>query len=82
MSTKLNTFFSMAEVSKHNRADDCWMVIHGKVYDVTEYVDIHPGLDRILEGAGKDATDLFESVFHSQSARMTLGDYFIGMLSQ
>eukprot|EP00762_Andalucia_godoyi_P006743 ANDGO_06171.mRNA.1 Cytochrome b5 len=72
--------YSMSDVAKHNNANDCWMVIHGKVYDVTNYVDVHPGMDRILEGAGKDATDLFEGVFHSGSAVMLMADMCIGKL--
>ena len=26
--------FSLAEVHRHNRVDDCWVVVHGAVYDV------------------------------------------------
>ena len=36
----------------------------GKVYDVTKFVDQHPGGDLIVDGAGKVATDLFEDVGH------------------
>ena len=30
--------FTLAEVSKHNQPDDCWMALNGKVYDVTEFI--------------------------------------------
>lgn len=31
------------EVQKHNNKDDCWVIIHGKAYDVTEFMPEHPG---------------------------------------
>ena len=35
--------FTWAEIIKHDKPDDCWIVIHGKVYDVTNFVKNHPG---------------------------------------
>jgi predicted heme/steroid binding protein len=52
--------FTLAEVAKHNSEDSCWMAIGGKVYDVTTFIAAHPGGDIIMEGAGIDATELFE----------------------
>ena len=40
--------FSMAEVAKHNSADSCWLVIDGEVYDVTSFLQEHPGGKRVL----------------------------------
>ncbi|KAK1143287.1 hypothetical protein N8T08_006814 [Aspergillus melleus] len=54
------------EVQKHNSKDSCWVVIHGSVYDVTDFVDSHPGGPHVLlRCAGKDATEDFDSV-HDQ----------------
>ena len=50
----------MEEISKHKTRNDCWLVIEDCVYNVTNYINEHPGRDRILEGAGKDATQLFK----------------------
>ncbi|KAH8798451.1 putative cytochrome b2, mitochondrial precursor (L-lactate ferricytochrome C oxidoreductase) [Flagelloscypha sp. PMI_526] len=48
------------EVSKHNTRDDCWVIIQGRVYDVTDFLDLHPGGTAvILKLAGKDATKIF-----------------------
>lgn len=31
-----------AELAKHTSVNDCWIVIHGKVYDTTKYQEDHP----------------------------------------
>ncbi|KAL6509230.1 Cytochrome b5 isoform E [Orobanche gracilis] len=67
------------EVAKHNNTKDCWLIINGKVYDVTPFMDDHPGGDEVLLSAtGKDATNDFEDVGHSDSAREMLDKYYIG----
>lgn len=49
-----------AELSLHNKPGDCWVSIHGHVYDVTEFLESHPGgADKLLRFAGKDATRSF-----------------------
>jgi cytochrome b involved in lipid metabolism len=50
--------FSMEDVAKHASKTDCWIVIEGKVYDVTTYIDDHPTPPQILvDVCGKDATE-------------------------
>lgn len=34
---------SAQEVSKHNTREDCWVIIHDKVYDLTNFLPEHPG---------------------------------------
>lgn len=49
--------FTLEEVAVHNKPDDVWVIIDGKVYDITAFVDEHPGgPDNILQNAGGDAT--------------------------
>jgi L-lactate dehydrogenase (cytochrome) len=51
------------EVAKHNSKASCWVIIHGKAYDVTEFLPEHPGGQKIiLKYAGKDATEEFEPI--------------------
>eukprot|EP00924_Labyrinthula_sp_SR-Ha-C_P002308 maker-scaffold_16-snap-gene-0.41-mRNA-1 protein AED:0.02 eAED:0.02 QI:82/1/1/1/1/1/3/45/532 len=52
--------FSRAEVAKHNKDDDCWVIIDNKVYDVTRFAPLHPGGERLLkEYGGQDVTEDF-----------------------
>ncbi|XP_051813217.1 cytochrome b5 reductase 4 isoform X5 [Acanthochromis polyacanthus] len=58
------------ELQKHNIRDDCWTCIRGMVYNVTPYMDYHPGgEEELMKAAGKDGTDLFDqlsSLLHHQ----------------
>ena len=58
--------YTWDEIFKHDSPNDCWIVIHGKVYDVTEWVPRHPGGDLICVGAGGDCTSAWES-YHPSS---------------
>lgn len=52
-----------SEVQKHNTKKDCWVIIHGKAYDVSDFLDEHPGGSAIiLKYAGKDATKAFDPI--------------------
>jgi len=51
------------EVAKHNNIDSCWVIIHGRAYDVTEFMPEHPGGQKIiLKYAGKDGTEAYEPI--------------------
>mmetsp|Transcript_8631 Transcript_8631/g.18948 ORF Transcript_8631/g.18948 Transcript_8631/m.18948 type:complete len:559 (-) Transcript_8631:291-1967(-) len=52
--------FTTEEVAKHNARDDLWIIVDERVYDVTNYVDKHPGgWLPMVDMAGKDCTDVF-----------------------
>lgn len=52
-----------SEVAQHKSADSCWIVLHNKVYDVTAFLDRHPGGRNILlRQGGADATSEFDKV--------------------
>ncbi|KAH8880526.1 cytochrome b2 [Thozetella sp. PMI_491] len=56
-------YVSLEELHRHNRKDDCWVVVHRKVWDVTEFLDEHPGgPEIILSCAGGHATEEFDKV--------------------
>lgn len=53
-------FYTQAEVRQHNTRDDCWVIVDGKVYNVTTWIKVHPGGELlILDIAGMDITDPF-----------------------
>jgi len=65
--------YTLTDVAVHNTAASCWMVIRGKVYDVTKYISKHPGGNNILKGCGKDATSEFEGIRgHLKQATLNL----------
>lgn len=73
---------SMIELKKHNKRDDAWILINNKVYDITKFIDNHPGGDVILKGVGKNSTELFNNVGHPEYVKNTiLPKYLIGVLS-
>lgn len=80
---------SPEELRKHNTSKDCWLAVEGKVYDASQYIasQKHPGGEMILQGCGKDATELFNnrpngSGSHSQRAKDLLQTFYIGELAQ
>ena len=60
--------------------DDLWVIIKGKVYDVTSYVDEHPGGESILKNAGKDSTVGFHGPQHPSRVFQIIEDFLIGEL--
>jgi flavocytochrome c len=51
------------ELSQHNTPEDCWVAIHGVVYDLTDFADEHPaGAASVHELAGQDGTEAFAAV--------------------
>jgi len=73
-----NASYSLLDIADHNTKEDCWLAIEGKVYDVTEFIPSHPGGDKIINGCGKDATQMFSK--HPASAKEKLPNYLIGSL--
>jgi 4-hydroxysphinganine ceramide fatty acyl 2-hydroxylase len=74
-----------AEVASHNTAKSCYVTIGTKVYDVTPFLEDHPGGgDLILDYAGKDIKEAMEdevSHAHSESAWEILDDYIVGFVA-
>lgn len=73
------TKLELEDVLEHNKADDCWVIIKGAVYDVTEFLSFHPGgAQLVLKYAGKDCTDAFIKYHHWIDPHGLLENYFMG----
>ncbi|KAF8379625.1 hypothetical protein HHK36_029066 [Tetracentron sinense] len=71
-------YISSDELKKHNKPGDLWICIQGKIYDVSEWVENHPGGDLpLLNLAGQDVTDAFVA-YHPGSAWQYLSKFFNG----
>ncbi|KAI9248255.1 FMN-dependent dehydrogenase-domain-containing protein [Phascolomyces articulosus] len=70
----------LSEVAQHDKEDDLWIILHGKVYDLTQFLPEHTGGQHvILQHAGKDATTFFDSI-HSPDIieRFLTPDVYMG----
>ncbi|KAL3422499.1 acyl-dehydrogenase family protein [Phlyctema vagabunda] len=69
-----------AEVAKNNTEESLWFVIDSKVYDVTDFLDAHPGGEAVLKQvAGQDATEAFYNL-HRQEVLQKYSNLCIGTL--
>lgn len=58
--------FTLEDVSKHSTPEDCWLVVDNTVWDLTKFLNVHPGGRGILlPYAGKDATEVFYSLHNA-----------------
>ena len=68
------------EVTQHNSQGDCWIIVSGKVYDITDWAPHHPGGAGIARMyAGKDSTAQFGD-YHSAEAVAHMGHFLVGHL--
>ncbi|CAF0893205.1 unnamed protein product [Rotaria sordida] len=86
---KMMSYITLKQVEEHNGSDkkSSWIVLYGKVYDITSFLNLHPGGNIIQYAVGiADATCLFESyhstksINKSQALLMKHGKY-LGELS-
>ena len=76
-----NRNYNWEEVKKHRSREDCWVVINNIVYNLTDFLNGHPGGSAsILAHSGTDVTGIFESI-HSDDAYLLKNSYAIGFVS-
>lgn len=85
MPGKVLPTFTPAEVAAHNTEKSCYVTLGSKVYDVTSFVDDHPGGgDLIMEYAGKDVSEIMRDVVsheHTDAAYEILDECLVGFVS-
>mmetsp|Transcript_20491 Transcript_20491/g.28625 ORF Transcript_20491/g.28625 Transcript_20491/m.28625 type:complete len:720 (-) Transcript_20491:197-2356(-) len=78
-----NEEISMEEVRKHTEDGNCWVVIDGSVYDVSEFMKSHPGGKRpLIENAGKDASKIFHHLHKDEILEQQAPEYKIGTVKE
>ncbi|XP_077209031.1 cytochrome b5 [Paroedura picta] len=74
-------YYKLEEIQEHKTSQSTWIILHRRVYDLTKFLEEHPGGEEVLrEQAGGDATENFEDVGHSTDARALSDTYIIGEL--
>ncbi len=79
--------FSTDEISKHNTKNDAWVTFRNNVYDITEFINEHPGGTVILKALGKDLEDVWSDhnvLWHINNPHVikTLNKYKIGTVKE
>lgn len=76
------TGYTMAKVKENNSANSCWSVINGNVYNLTQWINSHPGGPSVIRGlCGVDGTASFNGKHRGQgSPTATLASYLLGPL--
>lgn len=80
--------FSLVDVASHKTLEDCWIVVEGKIYDITDYIKGHPTPPEVIApSCGKDATLAYQTKGgrgrpHSTGANEELEKFYIGKVSQ
>ncbi|KAK4274575.1 hypothetical protein QN277_017774 [Acacia crassicarpa] len=82
MGDTTRNYISQQELRKHNKRGDLWISIQGKVYDVSDWANHHPGGELpLLNLAGQDVTDAFVA-YHPATAWKYLDNWFTGYYLQ
>jgi hypothetical protein len=76
--------YTMTQVRTHDSASSCWSVIDGSVYNLTKWINSHPGGAAVIVGlCGRDGTSSFNSRHGGQSSpKSTLTSYLLGPLEK
>ncbi|KAL1413077.1 hypothetical protein Q8F55_000826 [Vanrija albida] len=72
---------TMEELKKHKSRDDAWSAFNGRVYNITPYLNFHPGgVDELMRVAGRDGTKLFMLTHSWVNMEHLMAECMIGML--
>ena len=63
---RMTTTYTLEEVSKHKKHGDAWMVIKNKVYDVSKFMDQHPGGEEVLLDSAGDLRMIYIQINANQ----------------
>lgn len=76
---KVGKPYTPDEVKAHNSQSDCWVMVNGKVVDLTQFMNSHPGgVAPIMSKAGKDATSEWNAIHNPDAIEKICPDVVIG----
>ena len=76
-----STSIDISDVAAHNKEWDCWIILDQVVYDVTLYLEYHPGgKNNIMRFAGQDATEAFNESHPWVNSDAIIGKLRVGVL--
>lgn len=74
--------YTLADVAEHCTRDDLWIVVDEKAYDITAFVERHPGgVGALAAMAGKDCTDVFANYHAVKVYKYMLPRYLVGSVT-
>jgi uncharacterized membrane protein len=81
-SSSAKSGYTMADVKKHSKASSCWSAVNGNVYDLTKWINRHPGGSSVIKAiCGKNGTTMFNGQHRGQGRPASdLSKYKIGKL--
>lgn len=84
-SSSVEDIYTIEEVSAHSTEEDAWIILNGGVYNITKFIQFHPGGKEILHpNLGTDVTEVFKSDeihSHSDKAWRLIKQYRIGSVT-
>lgn len=61
---EMSKTFTLEDIKQHTTRQDCWVVIENKVYDVTKFLDEHPGGgDLLIQSSGEFLFELAATIW-------------------
>jgi len=80
---KADATYTLADVAKHIKESDCWVVVNGEVLNVTSFLNDHPGGKKaIMLYAGKDASEEFNMLHKPDVVKKYAPECVIGKLAK
>ncbi|XP_026444513.1 cytochrome b5 domain-containing protein RLF-like [Papaver somniferum] len=74
---------TMDEVKQHRKEGSIWTVLKGRVYNITPYMNFHPGgVDMLMKGSGRDCTSLFNKYHAWVNYEFMLEKCLVGTLDE